>query len=316
MKVTQFQNSHIVKRKGNFLPRLVISLFIILIVFFGVFFAVKKVVKNLNSVPSISKVYEQWNQKNYLEVYNLANTILQNKPYNSTALAYKGYASFCLAISQSQLDTAQEYIDISINSLRLALNDAPESLKPQICYMLGKSYFHKNSLSAYYYYADSAVYYLNEALNLGFSAPDIPKYLGLSYAQLSMTEESIKSFSEALLTDENDELLLAIAEQYIKNEQSGIAKQYLFRIRSSSNDETMVLKACEYLASIYVEEGNYEDALIEYNGILEKSPNNADAYYGIGVIYEKKGDMVRARAEWRNALKAQVNHSGALKKLS
>ena len=182
--------------------------------------------------------------------------------------------------------------------------------------MLGKAYFHKNSISAYYYYADSVVYYLNEALNLGFSAPDIPRYLGLSYAQLSMTEESIKSFSEALLTDENDELLLAIAEQYIKNGQPENAKQYLFRIRSTSNDDIMILKASEFLASIYIEEGNYEEALSEYNSILEKNPYNADVYYGIGVVYEKMGDMVKARAEWRNALKVQVNHPGALKKLS
>ena len=131
-----------------------------------------------------------------------------------------------------------------------------------------------------------------------------------------MTEESIKSFSEALLTNENDELLLAIAEQYIKNGQSENAKQYLFRIRSTSNDDIMILKASEFLASIYTEEGNYEEALSEYNSILEKNPYNADVYYGIGVIYEKMGDMVKARAEWRNALKVQVNHPGALKKLS
>jgi Flp pilus assembly protein TadD len=157
---------------------------------------------------------------------------------------------------------------------------------------------------------------MNEALKLGFSAPDIPKYLGLSYAQLSMTEQSIRSFSEALLTDENDELLLAIAEQYIKNEQSSNAKQYLYRVRSISNDEIVILKACEFLASIYIEEGNYDEALAEYQSILEKNPYNADAYYGIGLVYEKMGDMVRARAEWRNALKVQVNHPGAIKKLS
>jgi len=316
MKVSKLNNSQIARRKNQFLPRLVISIIIIVTVFLLVFFVSRKIIKNINSVPSISKVYEEWNSGNYENGIYLTNKILEKKPYNSTALAYKGYATFSVAISHSELDYALEYIDISINSLRLALESAPDTLLPQINYMLGKAYFHKNSLSAYYYYADSAVYYLNEALSLGFSAPDIPKYLGYSYAQLSMTEESIKAFSEALLTDENDELLLAIAKQYILNGQSGNAKQYLYRIRSTSKDDIMILEACENLALIYIEEENFEDALAEYDSILEKNPYNANAYYGRGVVYEKMGDMVKARAEWRNALKVQVNHSGALKKLS
>jgi Flp pilus assembly protein TadD len=49
---------------------------------------------------------------------------------------------------------------------------------------------------------------------------------------------------------------------------------------------------------------------------LEKNPNNADAYYEIGVIYEEQGQDAAARAEWRKALRVQVNHSGALQKLA
>ena len=50
--------------------------------------------------------------------------------------------------------------------------------------------------------------------------------------------------------------------------------------------------------------------------ILEKYTNCADAYYGIGCIYEKQNNKVKARAEWIKALKIQVNHAGAQKKLS
>ena len=315
MKFDTRSNSQVLRRKSQIISRLIFSLVILVVIGVLTFFVTRIIIKKINSVPSISKIYESWNESKYQDVVNLSDKILNSTPFNSTVLAYKGYSLFSIAISQTDLDFALNYIDQSINSLRLALLDPPETLIGQINYMLGKAYFHKNSLSAYYYYADCVVYYLQEAINLGFSAPDIPRYLGLSYAQLSMTEESIKAFSEALLVDENDELLLAIAEQYIKNEQSGNAKQYLFRIRSTSSDDVMILKACEYLASIYTEEENYVDALAEYNSILEKEPNNADAYYGIGVVYEKMGDFVKARAEWRKALKIQVNHPGALKKL-
>ena len=63
-------------------------------------------------------------------------------------------------------------------------------------------------------------------------------------------------------------------------------------------------------------EGNYDDAEAEYNYILQKDENNADAHYGLGLIYESKGDSIKARAEWRKCLKIQFNHPGALKKMS
>ena len=53
-----------------------------------------------------------------------------------------------------------------------------------------------------------------------------------------------------------------------------------------------------------------------FDEILKLNKNSADAYYSLGLIYEKQGEMVKARAEWRKALKAQVNHPGALAKMS
>ena len=138
----------------------------------------------------------------------------------------------------------------------------------------------------------------------------------MAYAQLGMTEESIVSFSNALLTNESDILLLSIAEQYIKNSQPDIAKQYLYQLKTESADEQISLKARLLLAQLHTEEGKFEDALQEYTAIIEKNPENADAHYGIGVLYEKQGDLAKARAEWRKTLKLQVNHSGAMKSLN
>ena len=70
------------------------------------------------------------------------------------------------------------------------------------------------------------------------------------------------------------------------------------------------------LGQIYLEEENYDDAKKEFETILEKDINNADAYYGLGVIYEKQGELVKARAEWRKALRIDVNHQNALKKMA
>ena len=43
--------------------------------------------------------------------------------------------------------------------------------------------------------------------------------------------------------------------------------------------------------------------------------NSADAHYGLGIIYEKKGDLVKARAEWRKTLKIDSNYEDAIKKV-
>lgn len=312
-KASRFEGN-IVRRKVNY-SRIGIILLLSVVAFFLIAFSVNLILKNIIKTPSTSKLQEYWSQEDYQQTYLHAETILQNDAFNSTALSYLGYSSFYLAISQTDPTLAQNYLNQAINSLRIALLYAPEKTKPQIEYMLGKSYYHKNVMSAYIYYYDLAIFYLKESMDHGYYSSDIYEYLGLSYAALSMTLESIASFTQALEFSSSEILLLAIAQQYYNNNQPDAAKPYLFSIKNSSTNEINVLKCANLLAQIYVDEGNLSEALTEYQSVLEKDPSFADAYYGIGNIYEKQGDLIKARAEWRKALKLQVNHSGAMQKL-
>jgi tetratricopeptide (TPR) repeat protein len=309
-----FQTS-VVKRKNFSLRRLIISVLIITCTIAALFFGTRFLLTKYAEYPTLSKVYSAWDNQDYNLVTSLTDKIISSTPSDGTAWAYKGYALFYLSIAENDTSAARTTLENAIIALRMALRTAPSSLLPQVQYVLGKAYFHRNFLSAYHYYSDLAVYYLKEAEKNGITADDIPEYLGLCYAQLSMPEESIAAFSEALFIHDSDELRFAIAEQYIKNDQNDTAKQYLYRIKTSTSDETLQIKACMLLADIYVSEESYTDAYNEYQFILEKNPNNADAYYGIGIIYEKQGETAKARAEWRKALKIQGNHKGALAKL-
>jgi Tfp pilus assembly protein PilF len=150
----------------------------------------------------------------------------------------------------------------------------------------------------------------------GYKADDIPELLGLSYASLGMTMESISAFTEALLISDDDILLLSIAEQYHNVGQNNAAEQYLFRISQDCKDEQIILKSRLLMGNIYLEREEFDNAEKEFNFILEKNENSADAYYGLGVIYEKQGDSVKARSEWRKALRIQSNHPLALKKMA
>jgi tetratricopeptide (TPR) repeat protein len=201
--------------------------------------------------------------------------------------------------------------------MRIALYSARKTAAPQLDYMLGKAYFFKNSFSSYHYYADLVIKYLLNAREAGYEAEDIPEYLGLSYAALGMTQESIASFTEALQKRNVDVLQFRIAEQYFKTGNYEEAKPFLFRLKAESSDETLLLKSHYLLAQIYQSEKQWDVALAEYQFILDKDPNMAaDANYGIGVIYEEMGDSARARRQWRQVLQIQSNHPGALLKMA
>jgi tetratricopeptide (TPR) repeat protein len=274
--------------------------------------------KNMQKETTVSMadISSLWQEGNYQEVYDLTRELLHEKPFHAMALAFNGYSGFYLAVSQTDTVMAQSYLDSAINALRLAALKTRGNARSQIHYMLGKSYFYKNTLSDYHYYSDLAVKYLALAKAEQFEADDIPELLGLSYAALGMTENSIAAFTEALLVRESDILLLSIAEQYYKNSQLSAAKAYLHRISTSTSNDTVRLKSKALLGQIYIDEENYDEAEEEYKSMLEINPNYADAVYGIGVIYEKRGELVKARSEWRKVLRLDVNHQGAKLRLT
>ena len=309
------ENSSYAKKKSHFLrnaARIAVVIVVLSVVAFSTFFGIRKYQSGKITIKTIK---EAWAVYDYQKVYELSKIFLQENTYNNTALTYYSYACFFLAQAQTDTQLAQSYLDECINNIRIALYEADKSLVPQLQYMLGRAYFSKNTITTHYY-ADLAVKYLILAKENGYEADDIAEYLGLSYASLGMTMESIAAFTEALLVRESDSLLLAIAEQYYKANELSASEQYLFRIIKNSDNEDIVLKSENLLGNIYIDKEDYDAALEEFNNVLKKNANSADAHYGIGVIYEKQGNIVKARSEWRKALKIQVNHPGALQKMT
>lgn len=315
MKKNKTENPNFGRRKNRFLSIAVKVVLCALILTAAILVLIHYINKNKSSKVTLNTISEAWNQYDYSTVYELSKQYMESDPYNNTAMTYYAYSCFYLSVSQNDTSLAQEYLDDCINNLRIALYDAEPALVPQLQYMLGKAYFYKNTMTTYYY-ADLAVKYLNAAKQNGYEADDISEYLGLSYAALGMTMDSISSFTEALLVRESDTLLLSIAEQYYKAQEYNASEQYLFRIINSSQNDELKLKSKLLLANIYIDKADYDNAMKEFDDILENYENSADAHYGIGLIYEKQNNIVKARAEWRKALKLQPNHPGALKKLS
>ena len=314
-----FQDRKVVKRKGRLLKRLLVAFLCALLLSLAGVFAYNVILHRMNSRPSLFTLRAKWNEFDYQEVYDISSSILYDKPFNQMALILHGYSSLYLALSENDSIKSQNYIDESITSMRQALlfgrGTADRGDLAQLCYMLGRAYYFKDYLSVYHYYADASIRYLTEAVRFGYKSDDTAELLGLNYAALGMTMESISSFSEAILSRESDILLLDIAEQYIKAGQPQTAEQYLNRISEDCKDERIVLRSRYLLGEIYIEQGLYDSAVERFQRIiddLDGAESSADAYYGLGLVYEKQGDVVKARSEWRKALRIQANHAGAI----
>ncbi len=315
MRKARGANRLIVKSKSKFFPFLLGGLVTLAVLVSMAFAFTRFVSYRIHNNPSTAMLSDKWSEYDYQGVYDTAGVLLEKKTFNNTALTYRGYSAFYLAVASTSSYLAQEYIDEAIRALRVAMLYAKDKTLPQIHYILGKSYFYKDSISSYHYYADMVVHYLTLAKKEGYKADDISEYLGLGYAQLGMTLESIAAFSEALLVRESDALLLSIAEQYSKAGQDSAAKQYLFQIIQRSQDDSLIIKSRTLLGNILIAEKDYEGAQKEFEALISKNENIADAHYGLGLVYEGRGDLAKARAEWRRTLRIQVNHADALSKI-
>ncbi len=261
-------------------------------------------------VPPVSSLYSSWNEKDYQRVYEASRSILEQRPLDGQALALNGFSAYYLHLAQTDPARSGELLDASIMNMRNAWYRVSESERPQIAYVLGKAYYQRG-----YYYADLSEKYLDYAWNSGLRYPDIEEYRGLAASHLGDYPKAVSAFTDALTTNPSDMLLYTLASVFKKTGDSERAKQYYLETVRTTEDETLELRARGELGMLLLAEKDLEGASAEFNGILEKDANFADAHYGLGVIYETQGDLVRARSEWRKTIRLDPVHEGAREKL-
>lgn len=306
--------SNIVKRKSKVFLFLVILSILTLLSGCAAFFIMRVLHLSLNKLPGEKEIEKYWKGGDYSEVYNLSKIVLKKKPFKTGALLFYGASCFYLAMGENDVSSSQDYLEEAIGAFRLSLYYAHAKEIPFISYMLGKSYFYKNGSSSFYY-SDMAIKYLEKAKKLGYKANEMNEYLGLSYALLSLHDESVRTLEEDVNAKTSPVILYTLAEELYKGGKSSSAKQYLKRVKKESRDESLVIEAMNLLGRIYFEEGNSEGAKDEFESILKKTETFADAFYNLGLVYEKEGNVITARALWRKTLKAAFNHKGAIEKL-
>ena len=262
-------------------------------------------------VPSMNLVYADWANNDYAEVYEKTAQILEKRPMDGTALALHGFAAYYLFAEQTDLSVGADYLTAAVVHLRRALYLTKDKDIPKIAYILGKAYYQQG-----YYYADLAVKYLDEAYTGGIEASDLSEFRGMAASLLGDTDKAIEAFTQALEANPSDFVLYAVAENYKKKGDIQNAKLYLFETIKKTGDAVLELRCRNQLGLLFLAENKPNEALEQFNTVLAKDVNSADAHYGIGLVYEMQGDMIKARYEWRSAIRLNPIHAETRAKLN
>lgn len=266
--------------------------------------------KNPSTLPSVSSLYKDWGAGNYASVYENSGRILEKRPLDGTVLALRGFSAYYLYVAQNDPAEARNYLVTAIATLRSAWYRVSDSERGRIAYVLGKAYYQRG-----YYYADLALKYLDYALKAGVKHDDLQEFRGLSASLIGDYDVAIPAFTEALASNPSDLLLFTLAKSYSSSGKTDQALQYFQEAVRKTGDELLQLKCHYEIGMILITKQRLSEAEAEFTSILEKDPNSADAQYGLGVIYETQGDLVKARAAWRKALRLNPVHAGAREKM-
>lgn len=257
-----------------------------------------------------SSAMKSWTSGDYSSVFQVSAENLKRHPLSSYWLVMNGLSAYQLAVAQVNQEQQNKYIDNAVESLRKALIVGAGAMDSRVRYALGKAYYHKGAE-----FADLAVAYLEQAKRGGYTASDLAEYLGLAYASLQEYRSSVSSFSLALGDNPSELLLLAIARSYIELNETDQAKAYLLRCIEVSKDVLVSAQAHLLLGGILKKGGDLQGAEKEYLAAIDQDDKNPDAYYLLGELYAESGDTVKARAEWRKAIRINPNHGPARDRL-
>jgi tetratricopeptide (TPR) repeat protein len=251
-----------------------------------------------------------WKRKEYARINEVCEERLREEPLKQEYLAYNGFAYFYRGVSQYTLEDQLNLFDKSVRNLRkILIYDAP-MLEEKVHYILGKAYYHKGR-----FYTDAAIRHLDLALEQGYEAVDIHRYLGLSYGRLDEYATSVEHFLKAAEVAADPILFMTIGRTYYKMERDEEAVEHLQRAINAAESSAVKEKSRFLLGKIFLDQGALNKAESQYERILSDNPRSADAHYYLGEVYERKQERVKARAEWRKTLEIDPSHHGALLKL-
>lgn len=257
-----------------------------------------------------SRALSLWRDSDYQAVYVISIENLEKSPLSPFWLTMKGFSAYQLASAQVTAQETETYIDEAVYALRQALLERKRDDDPRVHYVLGKAYFLKGE-----YYADLCINHLEKARLMGYEPLDLAEFLGLSYSRIGDHQKSIESFTRALGDYPSDLLLLALAKSYSALEDTMNSSAYLLRCIDQTKDIDIKNQARIHLGINYIKEREWTAAQEVLDAVLADDEQNAEAHYNLGEVFQGLGDSVKARSEWRKALRIDPSHAASRERL-
>ncbi|MFW5806213.1 MAG: tetratricopeptide repeat protein [Spirochaetota bacterium] len=263
-----------------------------------------------SDVQERRELHDLWEEGRFEAIIERARQVLGETPLDESGLVLGGFAYFYEGVNQVAEEDKREYLKRAVVLLRKALVLRHTPLEEQVHYVLGKAYYHRGE-----FYYDLSVDHMQRAVEMGYVADDTYEYLGMAFAHLGRFEESVESFEAALERNPSALLQLTIAETYMKSGRHSEAEPYLREAMTAADDRFLEEQARFMLGEVYIEEDRLEEAEEQFEHIIDSNEKSAEAHYQLGRVYDLMGDEERARFEWRETIRIDANHAGALTSL-
>ena len=124
--------------------------------------------------------------------------------------------------------------------------------------------------------------------------------MGLCYAKLNDFEQAERAYKKSIeLNRAIPQAYINLSDLYYKHHDLGSAIGTL-ELGTYEMEDNLVL--AHMLARVYLEDSRYDMAIVELEKVLDKEPENYDAYYDLGRVYFELGDYEDAISNFENVI--------------
>ena len=246
----------------------------------------------------IASIREAMGANNYIEALNLSQEAVEKYPQQT---------SFVQLVGENQLKLGR--VEEAKRSFQRAIKLDPKEVKPHIS--LADLYFEQGK------YVYAALSY-SDAVYLDPDNSDYRYMQGLSYFNAQEWGRTASSWEDLLNYRPNDPIVKSLlpqayyimAVEFNRVGNPSMGRQAFKNALSVNNNHSSWLPgAMAVLGKYYRQKNMYNESLVAFQEVLELTPNNADAYRGMGITYWEMDEKQLARASWERSLEIKPDNN-------
>jgi tetratricopeptide (TPR) repeat protein len=246
----------------------------------------------------IASIREAMAGNNYIEALNLSEEASQKYPEQT---------GFVQLIGENQLKLGR--VEEAKRSFQRAIKLDPKEVKPHVS--LADLYFEQGK------YVYAALSY-SDAVYIDPDNSDYRYMQGLSYFNAQEWGRTASSWEDLLNYRPNDPMVKSLlpqayyimAVEFNRVGNPSMGRQAFKNALSVNNNHSSWLPgAMAVLGKYYRQKNMYNESLVAYQEVLELTPNNADAYRGMGITYWEMDEKQLARASWERSLEIKPDNN-------